>query len=136
MCAFVHFLSPYLPPLLIANLISFSMGLFLTYNWSTILLLVPVTQHSDSIFLYNSKWSPDKSIVTLCDHTEILQTYWQYSPYCKWHTCDSCSEKFEPLNLLHVFLSVPHSPLATTCSFSVCNSVSVCNVHLFFRLQV
>ena len=47
------------PPPVITNLISFSMNMFVFEVLSTYdTVLVPVTQHSDLIFLYISKWSP------------------------------------------------------------------------------
>ena len=49
--------SPYSLPLVTTDLICFSVSSFLKYNWSRT-LLVPVTQHSNLIFLYISKWSP------------------------------------------------------------------------------
>ena len=46
------------PPLATPNLISFSMSLLFKYNWTFNSMLVCGVQHSDSVFLCISKWSP------------------------------------------------------------------------------
>ena len=83
-------------------------------------MLVPVTQHTDLMFLNTSKWSPRLSLVTICrQRYYIIIDYIPHTVHFIPVTHLLCSWKFVPLNRPHPFLSSPHPSLATTCLFSV-----------------
>lgn len=101
---------PPLPPQITTNLISFSTSLFLKYNWLKILSSffitgwLDISTHVKTITMIN--------LVT-CHHTKILHSYWLYSPYCTFPTCDNqfvlelyTSWSPSPISLL----SYPHLP--------------------------
>ena len=76
-------------------------------------MLAPGTQHSDSIFLYISKWSPWLSLVVICHHTKSYIII-EYNPPTVHFTSVThlfCNWKFVPYNLPHLFSlpSIPHS---------------------------
>ena len=101
----------------------------LTYNT----ISVPVTQHSDSIFLYISKWSPQCLLWCVSSYKDIISLS-TISPYCTFHTYDPFISQLEvcTFNLPHVFTFSSHlSPLAASCLYSASiDSVSVV-LHLF-----
>ena len=110
--------------------------------WSKIdlnTMLVPVTQHSDPIFLYVSDWSAGQLKLQYVT-TQGLHRRWLYSfptfPNPHWF----CIWKSVSLNLPHIFSSscIPlPSCLATTCSFSLSIALFLfCNGYsLFFGLH-
>ena len=116
---FSYFPLPH-PPLLVAtNLMSFFVSLFLKCNW-------PTTQHSDSAFLYISKWSPWwiwLLSVTIKIYYIIIVSFLTVFPTL--HTSQLWLINFVTgslyllISLTYFFSPPTHSPLATTYLFSV-----------------
>ena len=69
-----------------------------------------------NIVIYFCTFQKDRhgSLVTICHHTKILQSYWLYSPHIHFIPITHLYSnwKFVLLNLFYFFLSSPHSPIA------------------------
>ena len=111
---FIQFCLLQPPALVTTNLISFSVSLFLICNWS-IAPLVPLTQHSDLIFLCIWKWSHYSSSCRMSPYKGAFHAV-HFKPVTQlFHNW-----KFVCLHLPHLSLLLPPlSPLATACFFSV-----------------
>ena len=82
--------SSHSPPLVTIKLFLFLWVCLLVCFWSIIdqTMLVPVIEHSDSIFLYISKWLP-QCFVTIIHYTKKGHNYQLYFPHCTFHICGS-----------------------------------------------
>ena len=84
------------------------------------------------------------SLVTICEHTEMLHSYWLL--HCTFHTSDSfilqpkvCASQIYLTNLYPPPAPTLSSPLATTSFFSISVTLFlfyVCSLVLFFRVHL
>ena len=100
-------------------------------------MLVPVTQHSDFIFLCFSIWSPMISLVIIYHHTKILHNYLTIFPTVYilylWLIYFVTESLYLLISLTYSSPPFPApTPLATTSFFSVSMTLFLlCYVYLF-----
>ena len=127
------------PTLVITNIISFSMSLFLKYNWLQQTLCWFLLYNSDLQFLYISKWSPQLSLFTICHHIKMLLDYWLHSPLCAFLTHNSFILQLEVYTSTYLtHFSTPPIPLSSgnhLLVLCIYDSLSVLFVHLSCSLD-